>query len=485
MKFSFLFLLPSLASTVLADVFNPDPSSFPDWSKVSKFDPEIYVQLKRMSSPALSPNRKNVVYSQYQYNIGDDASGTNLRLVDLTKGFDSVMDLTDYIYKQGDSSPVWIDDSTIAFTAVRGSPASNIFTISTVDQKITQLTNFTNDVSGLVYSKEAGRIAFISKVYQGMGLDQSADERQRIADLPSSGVVFHKLFVRHWDEWIYQDRNQLFTIPVSNNNGVVKTTGDPVNIVASYTGEWGLEPDTYEFSPDGKNILYSAKIEGREEAWQTEAGVFWSPADGSSAPVRLNSNFKGAASSPACSPDGSSIVWLQMATPGYESDQNQVILYNIKSGSQTRLIPDFTRSPSSVSFSDDSASLILGINYNIDEALFKLDISSGTLTRMSGNGSFGFVSQVSEDSYLVTVNTLQYPTSLFMISCGSDQSYNTSQITFENKDVLDRLWFSPTYNFWFNGALNDSVQAMVLYPYGFDPECTYPVFYLIHGGPQS
>ncbi|OMJ16062.1 Dipeptidyl-peptidase 5 [Smittium culicis] len=485
MKFCSLLVLPSLAIVTFADVFNPDPSQFPDWSKVGRFDPEIFVQLKRMSSPAVSPNNKFVVYSQYKYNTTLNSKGTNLRLVDLTKGFSSAIDLTEFAYGQGDSSPVWIDDNTVAFTAVRGSPASNIFTVSTVDKSIKQLTNYTNDIGGIVYSKDAGSIAFTSMVYQGMDLEQSAVERQRISDLPSSGVVHNKLFVRHWDTWILQDRSQLFTIPVSNSYGSVSVTGKPVNICAKYSGAWGLEPDFYQFSPDGKRILFNAKIQGKEESWQTENGIFEAPVDGSAEPKRLNSNFKGASSSPVYSPDGSKIAWLQMATRGYESDQNQVILYDIKTATQKRVISSWDRSPSSIHFSNDSTKLYLEVSYEKDVAIFEVDLAADKFTRLTADGTYSFVSQLSESSFLVTKNSMQFPTRLYTMNKSQDGTYTESQVTFEDNDLLNSLWFSKAESFWFVGALNENVQGMILYPYGFDPACKYPVMYLIHGGPQS
>ncbi|PVU97889.1 hypothetical protein BB560_005718, partial [Smittium megazygosporum] len=339
MKISHSYLAIFLPSLALADVFSPDSSMFPDWSTKSKFLPTHLTETKRISSVAVSPNSKNAVFALNAYNNTANKSGTNLRILSMADS--TTNDLTPYSFGASDSGPFWIDDSNVGFVSVRGSPNSNLFSVSTTDGSVVQVTNYTNGISGVVYSSAAKRIAFTSSVFQGMTMDESAEEAEVIADHPSSGVVYDKLFVRHWDTWITKQRAQLFTVPVKISNGTLAVAGQPSNLVASYQGEWGLEPDFYTFSPDGNSVLFSAKIEGREESWQTEAGIFISPADGSAAPTRINSNFKGAASNPVYSNDGKYIAWLQMATPGYESDQNQVILYEIASKTQTRLIPDF------------------------------------------------------------------------------------------------------------------------------------------------
>ncbi|PVV03463.1 hypothetical protein BB560_002048 [Smittium megazygosporum] len=471
-----------LPAFVRPDVFNPDPSIFPDWSKTGVFTPEHVVQAKRLGGYSLSPNKKRVVFQQYQYNMTDNKSGTEVKLLDLSTYSQGPTTLIPYKYGQSDSSPTWYDDETILFTSVRSSPASNLFSVSAKDGTVKQVSNFTNDISGIVYSSQAKRVAFVAMVYQNVGLEESAKLAAELSENPSSGVVHDKLFVRHWDTWITKQRAQLFTVPVGAANGTLAVTGAPVNVVAKYTGEWGLEPDYYTFSPDGSSILFSAKIQGREEAWQTEAGIFIAPVDGSSAPVRLNSNFKGAASSPNYSPDGKSVVWLQMATPGYESDQNQVIYYDIATQKQTRLIPDLETSPSSVWFSDSGESLYLIIPTQKDNPLFVLDLDTQSLSRRVTDGVTASAVEISDDELLILHHTFQYPPTLFKISTKGDIS--KTQITFENDSWLKGLWMSPTETFWFTGALNEKVQGLVLYPFGFDKSKKYPISFIIHGGPQ-
>ncbi|PVV03025.1 hypothetical protein BB560_002501 [Smittium megazygosporum] len=480
-KFTALFFL-SFSAFVISDVFKPDASSFPDWSKLSKFTPETLVQLRRINGYSVSPDSSTVVYSTYQYNKTDNASGTNLRIMKLDPS-SSATDLTEAKYKQGDSGPFWIDDNTVGFSAVRGSPASNLFTVSVKDKKVTQVTNFTQDIGGIVYSPEASMIAFTSSVYQGMDIDESAKETEKRSSRPSSGVVYDKLFVRHWNVWIDDTRAQLFTAPVSFSNGVLSLTGKPVNIIAKYTGGWGLEPSVYNFSPDCKSIVFVAKIEGKEEAWSTEGGVFIAPVDGSTAPVRINSNFKGAVDSSVYSPDGKYVSWLQMATPGYESDQNQVILYEIATGKQTRLIPDVDISPIQIKFSSDSKSIFMIVPYQKDVPLFQLEIGSNEPKRITDSGSIDDFEVLGNGKLITLKSSFQFPATIYTID-PSAKTPTETKISTENDAVLKSVWMSPTYDYWFTGALNETVQALVVFPFGFDPSKVYPVATLIHGGPQ-
>ena len=44
---------------------------------------------------------------------------------------------------------------------------------------------------------------------------------------------------------------------------------------------------SYDYSPDGKQLVFSARIAGRTEPWSTNFDLFATPADASAAPVNL------------------------------------------------------------------------------------------------------------------------------------------------------------------------------------------------------
>ncbi|OMJ08857.1 Dipeptidyl-peptidase 5, partial [Smittium culicis] len=136
-------------------------------------------------------------------------------------------------------------------------------------------------------------------------------------------------------------------------------------------------------------------------------------------------------------------------------------------------------------FSDDSKSIFFTAPYEKDKPLFQIEIAINKLNRRTGEGTVSSMFQISESSFLISLSTLQFPDSLFIVDFKSSSDIGIlSQLTFENKEVLDTLWLSPTETFWFKGAMDECVQAMLLYPFGFDPSKKYPVMYMIHGGPQ-
>ncbi|PVZ99232.1 hypothetical protein BB558_004754 [Smittium angustum] len=446
-------ILPKIISTlsflgvlVAGDALKPDQNIFPDWSTVKQFTPDQQAELNRLGSFDVSPNKKNIVFSQSKYSIKDNAFSRSLKLVTLNNS--TSIDLTEYGPDNSDSNPIWINDDVIAFLSVRGSPAQNIFALSLSSNAITQVTNYTNDISGIVYSSAANMIAFTSSVYPGMGLDESAAERDRIANLPSSGVIYEQIPVSFWDTWMTPDKAQLFTMPVDIVKGNLQKTGEPVNVVDKYKGK-GLEPSNYNFSPDGKSLVFICQIPSTKIAWLEIDGAYSTLADGSAAPTQLNAGVEGEVDGIAISPDGTKIAWLQQFDPKNTNAQDRVILYNVADGTNSTFISDFINSPSMIKFSADSKSLYFVAPVEKDEPLYKADLATQQITRLTGDGTVSNFIELSSSQVVVSLNTFQHPDTIYTIS--TDGKKTMTQVTVENDSLLNGLWFSPTDTFWFTG----------------------------------
>ncbi|PWA01629.1 hypothetical protein BB558_002267 [Smittium angustum] len=423
MKFQgFYFSIPFIG-LVLADFTDPKHFDFPDWDSVEKFTPDHLVKMKNMNGAVVSPNKSKLVYSQCVYENTKAKMGCNLRFIDLNQGYESAYNLTQF------------------------------------------------------------DIAFTTPVFKGMSPEESSTESKRIAQSPYTGVSYDKLFLRNKDTWVTSKKTQLFTVDVNIVDNSLEISGTPINVVRKYTGEWELEPTSYSFSPDGKNILFTARIREPDEIWITSNGVFSVSVDGSGSPILINSDYRGSASSPVYSPDGKYIAWLQKARKRYESDKNKIVLMDIETGKRKRLAPSWVRSPLSMKFSDDSSKLYLRVPCETDIALISLDLKNEDFKRITDVGSVNYFEELGPDSILVTMATSKHPETAFVAS--TTEYGKITQVNFENSEVLDKVWLSHADTFWFIGALNDRVQGMIFYPYGFNPSKKYPIALLIHDEPHK
>jgi dipeptidyl aminopeptidase/acylaminoacyl peptidase len=74
------------------------------------------------------------------------------------------------------------------------------------------------------------------------------------------------------------------------------------------------------------------------------------------------------------------------------------------------------------------------------------------------------------------------PNELFVLDANGR---DVRQLTRTNDGLLSQIALQPAEPFWFDGAGGTRVQGFLVRPPDFDPSRTYPVVYLVHGGPQG
>jgi len=207
-------------------------------------------------------------------------------------------------------------------------------------------------------------LACVLEVYPSSSPEQTAAlDKENARAGTSTGQVYDSLMVRHWDTWnCYAKRKHVFVCPLGiNEEGMFEAKASTLLDVM-----FGLETDCpvkpfggaeeYAISPDGMNIaLTCRKVNAADKkalkdmAWTTDVCVFLVPvplfSTGASAatsdvfgtssepPAPLGSALFpsiGTHSSPSFSPDGNLLAYLKMRRPGYESDQQQIIIYDLK-----------------------------------------------------------------------------------------------------------------------------------------------------------
>ena len=124
--------------------------------------------------------------------------------------------------------------------------------------------------------------------------------------------------VRHWDTYLNPKlREQLFVAHVDMANvSRIIGIGSALNVLRGTELETPVAPfgdnTAYSFSPDGKQIAFSARVPQHEAAWNTNLDIFIVPTNGSEAPFSISAYNIGADSCPIYSPNGSFLLWLQM-----------------------------------------------------------------------------------------------------------------------------------------------------------------------------
>ncbi|KAI8324755.1 alpha/beta-hydrolase, partial [Martensiomyces pterosporus] len=342
-------------------------------------------------------------------------------------------------------------------------------------------------IGSVSYRASTGTLFFTAGVFPdgeiGNAGKRIADEKAR-AD---SAQVFDNLWARHWNKWMTLAKSTVFAASVTVN-GTAWSVGQERNLMGGLTTpkdpllRW--EAESYVVSDDGRYVAFVTRNPGLEMAWSTDVDIYLVPADGSSEPKLLTASSKGMAGSPAFSRDSTYLAWLQMETPGYESDINRIYIYNLSTGGMSCIARDWDLSPQSIAWSLDSKQLYALTPEKGDRKVVSVDISSGTRTPATGHGYVSGISLLGADKVLgVYSNTTECP-NIYVIGVGGS-SVPVRRLTDVNKEKLKGVHMSPAEDFWFKGARDDNVHGWLVRPHRLDPAKQYPLALLIHGGPQQ
>ncbi|KAK9681021.1 Dipeptidyl-peptidase 5 [Basidiobolus ranarum] len=236
----------------------------------------------------------------------------------------------------------------------------------------------------------------------------------------------------------------------------------------------------YDISPDGKEIAFISKRPGRDQAWETDINVYVVPSNGGKSPKSLTDQNAGQTASPAYSPDGKTLAWLQMERRGFESDRKRIILHDRTKQKSSYYNKNWDRSPNSIAWSFDSKTLYLPTQEYGRVKLFAANIRDGKIQAITQKGSTASVSVLNEDTLFLTQNAMHHPNEFYTMKINGTNLKQLSHIH-ATKD----LYLPEPEDFWFTGAKGDKVHGWILKPFDFDPKKKYPVAFLVHGGPQG
>jgi dipeptidyl aminopeptidase/acylaminoacyl peptidase len=247
--------------------------------------------------------------------------------------------------------------------------------------------------------------------------------------------------------------------------------------------------EAYTFSPDGKELAYTAKDQARADAWSTDLNVYTVSVSGG-APVVITAANRGADQNPVYSPDGRTILYGSQATPGFESDRVRLMAYDRASRTSRELLPSWDRNADSYAFSPSGDVIYLTTVdasrtkfYRITRTSSGWSAKPQLLTSGGNNFAPSFSSNGKTIAWLQ--DATERPAEVYVAAIGPAGLTGTRRLTHENDALVAQLKLNPVEDFWFKGANGDSVQGMIVKPPQYQSGKKFPVLLLIHGGPQG
>jgi dipeptidyl aminopeptidase/acylaminoacyl peptidase len=200
---------------------------------------------------------------------------------------------------------------------------------------------------------------------------------------------------------------------------------------------------------DGQAIVLTARVAGAGEPWSTNFDLFVSPIAGSRPPRTLTDGNTAWDTSPVFSPDGSTLAYLAMERPDFEADRLRIMLREWPNGSTRPLAPDWDRSPSSLLWSADGATLYATAQNLGHVSLFAIEVSTGEVATLLDDLGYIGAPALADDRLVFGLDHLTSPVEFFSATATGD---DVQQITRFNETRLSALSLGDHEQFSFTGA---------------------------------
>jgi dipeptidyl aminopeptidase/acylaminoacyl peptidase len=366
------------------------------------------------------------------------------------------------------------DGESIYFLSTR-SGSSQVWRISLSGGEAQQVSELPLDVSSMAISPDGKMLAVSMDVFVDCEtLACTVDRLAEQAAATTTGQVYDKLFVRHWDHWKDGRRSHLFVMPSAG--------GAAVNLMQGIEGDCPSKPfggpEEYTFAPDSQGLVFAVRDGSEGEPWSTDFDLWHAPVKGKRR--ELTTDNPAWDTAPTFSPDGKSLAWLAMSRPGFEADRYRIRTMDWPSGKAKTLTETWDRSPGSISWSSDGSAIYVIAGHLGQRALFSIDPKSGKPTTIHAQGSIRSVGKV-DGEWVVSMDHLNAPVELYRFKTGAQPQ----QISHFNDERVAAAAMGAPEQFTFKGWNDETVYGYVVKPANYRPGKKYPIAFLIHGGPQG
>jgi dipeptidyl aminopeptidase/acylaminoacyl peptidase len=444
--------------------------------------PKDLATLDRWSSPVLSPDGRLLVAAKREVDFDGNKAATSLWLENLVaRDAAPPVRLTPEGWNV--NSPVFSPDGGVVYFLSGKSGSSQLYSIPVDGGTPRQLTDFPVDVGGFQVSPDGQRIAFNAETFIDCGSDLACTGKRlkAEADSPATGVVYDRMFVRHWDAWNDGRLNRVFVATLPGDGAAVSTaTAIASDVVADIPSKPFGDSSEYTWAPDGQSLVLSARTADRTEPWSTNFDLYRVSADGSGPAENLTAGNP-AWDTGAVFGDANTLYYRAMKRPGFEADRFGLMAMDLATGERREIAPGWDRSAGSVVVSEDGETLYVTAQDTGEHPLFAVHVDSGGVTEIIGDGSIGSVS-LAGGTLAFTRATLDSGAQVFV---GGINGAPERAITPSAADMLPEVGFGAFEQFTFNGWNNETVHGYVVKPWNYEEGRKYPVAFLIHGGPQG
>ncbi len=445
------------------------------------FEVRDMAYLDRHSSPTLSPDGRVLVFAKRVVDKTSNKASTSLWMRNLmTRDMRPPQRLT--LDGWNVNSPAFAADGKTVYFLSAKSGSMQLYAVPIAGGGPKRLSDFPLDVDGYKVSPDGSHVALALAVFPDCksDLDCTKKSLDETAARKATGVVFDRMFIRHWDTWADGRENRVFAAKLGGD-GLLKTA---TLLSGELAGDIPSKPfgdlSDLAWSADGRQLAMSVRANDRSEPWSTNFDIWLVNVDGSGARNLTASNLAWDAG-PVFSADGKTLYYRAMKRPGFEADRFALLAMDISTGSTREIAPKWDRSADGITLSADGKRIYTTAQDMGQHPLFAVEIDNGGVTELVGDGTISAF-DVAGPTLAFSRNTMKSGDQLFTGGMGGAP---VRAVTPSAGDMLKDVRWGEYEQFNFIGWNGETVHGYVVKPWNYQPGKKYPVAFLIHGGPQG
>lgn len=433
--------------------------------------PEVLWSFGRLGDIQVSPDGKKILYGVSYYSKDQNRSNRELFVMDIDGKNQQQITHTGF----GEYNAQWRPDGKKVGFICAADGEMQIWEMDADGENREQVSYVDGGLSGFKYSPDQSHILYIKEVK----LDETVADIY--PDLPkSSGRINHDLMYRHWDNWV-DSYTHIFVAPF-----VLNKMGSGKDIMPGEKWETPMKPfggmEQINWTPDGKTIAYTCrKKQGKEYSLSTNSDIyFYNLEDGKT--TNMTESMMGYDVAPVFSPDGKIMAWESMKRDGYESDKQRLYTLNLETGEKTYHTKDFDQMAHGLSFSADGKSIYFISDWHATDEIYELTLADSKIRKIT-EGIHNYQTVTDAGDVLVAQRvSMSKPAEIYAVNKTTGKA---TELSFENKHLLDQLKFGEVTKRWIETTDNKQMLTWVILPPNFDESKEYPALLYCQGGPQG